>query len=333
MIWIRTTAVLLLWSTATTGPLRAQRGSATTTADNLYRGWIIELLDRDLDAAKHAYRLAADSRGPSPAATVANARLFELARLRGDSDALRDHGQRLPSPKLLALGRSARRALPFAENYVALLGQVPSPKRDAQLNRLRRIIAGQNVEGRRARSLTANALTSRPVLIKAYMAYQRQQDEAIEQMRSKLARLKNTDPAGALKLRERMQTHAGTPSQARRAGLIRRYCAVIADRHLQGNHESAQQLTRTLAPRQGNSDLLRPAQIPHQANYPALLKRAQQRLDAYLATTATSELAHERAVMVRLHARLVEKAAAGDHRSAVELVARLPQYGRMLLDD
>ena len=72
----------------------------TTEADPICKGWLLELLDGDIEAARESYRIAAEGEDSTHLQrTLAQARLLEIARLGGHtqlvSHFLRDS---IPSP-------------------------------------------------------------------------------------------------------------------------------------------------------------------------------------------------------------------------------------------
>ncbi len=73
----------------------------TTEADPICKGWLLELLDGDIEAARESYRIAAEGEDSTHLQrTLAQARLLEIARLGGHTQEVKKIWEQMPAARL-----------------------------------------------------------------------------------------------------------------------------------------------------------------------------------------------------------------------------------------
>jgi len=110
----------------------------------------------------------------------------------------------------------------------------------------------------------------------------------------------------------------------------RRPLAVIAQRHLQGNTQAAESMTRILRVRRYRGEVdLSTSPLSPRAEHRELLTEARRRLALFILDENLS--AFELQVMEHLAEHLAQLDQQGKEQQATALLARIPYYGKLFL--
>lgn len=303
---------LVLATSIAAATLPPQEPTAAPGADRLLSGWLSELLDLDLTAAKQAYRDVADAEGASRTLRgVALARSIEIARIEGDLEAAREMLQRSTPDR-----EDDRLQQPLAQDLLEGLRQRP-PDSDADA------VAQWRSEVRRQLSTYT---PGRPMRSETRWLLARFADRVdvsdddqtrVRRLRSQLAEAYRDGEAGrAQQIAESLHRQQ---VQNRRAH--KRLGLQMLDLRLCGAERAAERFARaSLVP-----------QPPPLTIGDADLTPTVERLQRSLADLLRAALPIEREILERLRERVGRLVAAGEPRAALELVHGVPFFASALI--